>query len=259
MTFTLVADADLIWPVQGQTVTVDVDVFVDSIADLGAYEVGLEVTGGTSGVLELKEVKIEWFCVDGVDDGEPCATGSDCTSPGTCHPRSDYVFGEEAAHEAKSLIDKQVSNAKDSGGVSVQGQGYLATYTFQPCDGAEGVFTIAVKDNYDQACLNDSNGVLLASQGGATEVIGVGVDCLSDEHCDQIACQTGTCVNNACVYANAPQGTPCYDGQFCTFLDECDGNGACVGSWTPCLFPNTQCCENYNTCVCKTCPCLPQS
>ncbi len=97
-------------------------------------------------------------------------------------------------------------------GVLVQGQGYLATFTFQPSEGASGVFTIAVKDNYDQTFLNDSNGVLLASQGVQTEVIGVGVDCLSDQHCQQIACQAGTCIDNACIYGNAAQGTPCDDG-----------------------------------------------
>ncbi len=256
VTFTLVADTDLIYPEPGVPVTVHVDVFVDSVADLGAYEVGLQVTGGTSGMLELQEVKIEKLCVGGVDDGEPCTSGSDCTAPGTCDPRSDYVFGQEAATDAKSLIDKQLSNAKQSGGVSVQGQGYLATYTFQPSEGAEGVFTIAVKDNYDQTFLNDSNGVLLASTGGSTEVIGVGVDCLTDAHCGQIACQTGSCINYACVYDNAAQGTPCDDGVFCTLTDECDGNGACVGSGDPCSLP-LRCCEFPPQCVCRTCTCLP--
>ncbi len=257
VTFTLVADTVLIYPEPGVPVTVDVDVFVDSVADLGAYEVGLQVTGGTSGMLELQEVKIEKFCVGGPDDGEPCTTGSDCTTPGTCDPRSDYVFGQEAATDARSLTDMQLSNAKDTGGVSVQGQGYLATYTFQPSEGASGVFTIAVKDNYDQTFLNDSNGVLLASDGSETEVIGVGVDCLSDAHCEQIACQTGTCIDNACIYGNAAQGTPCDDGQFCTATDECDGNGACVGSGGPCGFP-LQCCELSSSCICRTCSCLPE-
>ncbi len=249
VTFTLLADTDLIYPEEGVTVTVDVVVYIDSVSDLGAYEVGLKVTGGTAGQLLLQEVKIEKFCVGGVDDGEPCTTGSDCTAPGTCDPRSDYVFGEEATRDAKSLTDKQLSNAKETGGVSVQGQAYLATYTFQPSEGAAGVFTIAVKDNYDQTFLIDSNGVLLASAGGATEVIGVGVDCLSDEHCEQIACQTGSCIDYACVYDNAPQGTPCDDGLFCTLTDECDGNGACVGTGDKCTQPmRPECCESEDRC-----------
>ncbi len=248
VTFTLVAKDDLIDP----TEAVVVDVYIDSPSsvDVGAYEVRLEVTGGISGDLCLQEAKvIKKLCAGGTDDGEPCTTAGDCAAPGTCDPRPDYIFGEETAVEARSLVTKQLSNAKEAGGVSVQGQKYLATYTFQPCNGATGVFNISVKEDYDLSFLNDSAGVLLASTGGETQVVGVGVDCLTDAHCGQIACQTGTCINNACVYDNAPQGTPCDDGLFCTLTDECDGNGACVGTGDKCTLPrNPECCESEDRC-----------
>lgn len=101
------------------------------------------------------------------------------------------------------------------------------------------MFCISVKDNSDLAFLNDSTGQLLASIPGETEVVGVGVDCFDDSHCEQIACQTGTCVNYECVYDNATQGTACDDGQFCTATDECDGDGARVGTGDPCGNPKT--------------------
>ena len=67
--------------------------------------------------------------------------------------------------------------------------------------------------------------------------------------------QTAECINYECIYDNAPEGTPCDDGQYCTLTDECDGNGACVGSGSPCPAKNPKCCENTEQCVCATCEC----
>ena len=83
--------------------------------------------------------------------------------------------------------------------------------------------------------------MLRASAGGHTEVVGVGVACVDDSHCEQIACETRTCIDYACTYVNAAQGTPCEDGTFCTDTNECYGNGACVGSGTPCALPLSAC------------------
>ena len=78
--------------------------------------------------------------------------------------------------------------------------------------------------------------------------------------CVPIVCQGVACTNYECIYTNVTQGTPCDDGQYCTATDECDGNGICVGSGTPCgggRFP--QCCEFTDSCICATCDCLPEA
>jgi len=253
--FTLVADDDIVAPGEGVIIHVYMD--ASSSIDIGAYEIRLDVTGGTSGSLELQKAS-QRLCVGGASDGRPCDDGDDCPDPGACQLPSDFVFGEEAGIKAASPMTNQLSNARGNVGDPVQGQKYLATYRFQPSGGATGVFTFAVVDDYDLSFFNDSDGVLLASQSGATEVVGVGVDCLNDSHCEQLACRTGTCVDNACIYDNAPQGTPCNDGLFCTATDECDGNGACVGSGTPCGMHYPKCCDGESQCICSTCPCSEQ-
>ena len=48
--------------------------------------------------------------------------------------------------------------------MSVQAQGYPGASAFQPSYGATGAFCIVVKDSYDFSFLNDSGGVLLASE-----------------------------------------------------------------------------------------------
>ncbi len=228
--FTIVADTEFIDP----GYPVNVDVFIGPTGDLGAYEVALEVTGGTSGELRLKSITID-------------------------EERPDYVFAGQS--DITSVLDKRGARAGGSlagEGVEVVATGYLATFTYQPSGGANGVFNIAVKPGYDVAILNDRKGVLLPAQPGATEVIGVGIDCFDDTDCADIVCQTGTCTNNECVYTNIAQGTPCDDGQFCTASDECDGNGICVGTGTACPVKFPQCCEFNNTCICLTCICLPE-
>ena len=84
----------------------------------------------------------------------------------------------------------------------------------------------------------------------------MGIDCFDTGDCAEIACQTGECIDYECIYTNLAQGTPCDDGQYCTLTDECDGNGTCIGSGTPCDLPfKPQCCEGNDQCICSTCLC----
>ncbi|MHC4696635.1 MAG: S8 family serine peptidase [Planctomycetota bacterium] len=224
-TFTLVPSDDII----GLGESVDVDVFVDSVDDLGAFELAMEVTGGTSGELTLTAITVD-------------------------SQRQDYVFEGQTAYEARNMTKATLSNSLESGSVQVQGSGYLATYTYQPTSGASGVFTIAVKGGED-SFLNNGVGVMLGTQTGDTDVIGVGIDCFDTADCAEIACQTATCTDYECIYSNVPQGTPCDDGLYCTATDECNGSGTCVGSGTPCGPKNPQCCETAPHCICDTCLC----
>jgi hypothetical protein len=53
--------------------------------------------------------------------------------------------------------------------------------------------------------------------------------CSDDDLCTSDVCTAGVCSN-----PNAPSGTACDDGAFCTATDRCDGAGSCLGSGTPC-------------------------
>ncbi len=227
--FTLQSDSEFIGPAD----PLNVDVFIGPTADLGGYEVALEVTGGTSGELLLESITID-----------------------SSHP--DYVFaGKSNISSAFDTDGERMSTSLQDEGVEVVASGYLATFTYQPSGGAYGVFNIVMKPGYDVAILNDSQGVLLPLQTADTEVIGVGIDCIVDADCDNIPCQTAACTNYECSYTSIAQGTPCDDGQFCTATDECDGNGTCVGSGTPCWSKFPQCCEDNNICICTSCTCPP--
>ncbi len=55
--------------------------------------------------------------------------------------------------------------------------------------------------------------------------------CSSDAACDLLTrgCSSGICAQGLCVAGAAPDGTPCDDGNSCTFADACFG-GSCVGA-----------------------------
>ncbi len=58
---------------------------------------------------------------------------------------------------------------------------------------------------------------------------------------DQCYEAQGTCVDGACEYAPLAEETPCDDGDLCTDLDECDGQGHCLGSPVFCHLPDPEC------------------
>jgi len=68
-------------------------VYVDSVEDLGAIELALEVSGGTSGALELTAITVD-------------------------SQRQDYVFESCTAYQAKNLTKGSLSNALETGCIS---------------------------------------------------------------------------------------------------------------------------------------------
>lgn len=60
-----------------------------------------------------------------------------------------------------------------------------------------------------------------------------GEDCslIETATCLVAVCNTGQVPGpiNTCVVVNAPKGTSCDDGKFCTIADQCDGEGSCTG------------------------------
>ena len=196
-----------------------VDVFTAATDELGAYEVALEVTGGTAGTLVLADIDV---------DAE----------------RSDYVFGSATTIIVKNVAEGRVGVVREGGGMEITGTKYLATFVYQPASGASGVFEVALKGD-GASFLNDGNGNLLAVTLGSEEVVGVGIDCWETWHCnDNNQCTTDACVNYECVFTNSTQGTSCNDGLFCTATDTCNGNGQCTGTGSPCT--RTQWCNEFS-------------
>ena len=221
-TFTLVAGSPFVPAGEG----VDIEVFIGTLADLGGYQVTLEVSGGTSGALVLADVTVD-----------------------STHP--DYVFNGQTTVPSADVPHGRVGNALigTPSGLPVSGPGYLATFSYVPCESATGDFHVSVVVGED-TLLMDSSATRLAYNGGSCTVIGVGIDCHVDADCDDSNdCTIDTCVNNTCTFSNTASGTACDDGLFCTSASECDGNGTCVGSGSPCPSRFPVCCELTERCV----------
>ncbi len=218
--FTLVADTDLI----EQSELVSVDVFIDAADDLAACQVSLVVTGGDMGSLDLEELIL--------DD-----------------QRQDYVFGEATKYPIHDLERERFATAKASGSVDVTESAYLGTFTFRASQDASGVFMVSVRGG-EYSKLLDEDAARIATDAGEGVLIGCEVECVDDSHCnDTNICTYDTCIDTVCVYDPKPFGTSCNDRLWCTVVDECDGQGTCVGSGLPCrTFPQV-CCESLKTCI----------
>ena len=195
-----------------------VDVFTGAVDELAAYEIALEVTGGTAGNLILTDIIVD-------------------------NTRADYVFGTATSIIAKTVAEGRVGVLRDDGGIAVTATKNVATFVYQPESGASGVFTITLKGD-GASLLNDGHGMQYPVTLGSDEVVGVGVDCWLQWHCnDNNACTTDACVNYECVFTNAAPGAACNDGHFCTATDTCNGSGICTGTGNPC--PPTQWCNEF--------------
>ena len=257
-TFTLVASQLLLLP----EMPLDIHVFTSAVADLGAYEIALDTSGGTSGTLVLTDIFIEHVCVGGgANDGDVCTDPTDCASPGVCVPRPDYVFGSLGSSMAEDLISARYVRALNDGGIAVADPGYLATFRYEGALGAEGVFSISVRPGDDVSFMNDSNVLLIPTAPSQAVSIGMGVDCFTDVDClNPNPCKTVSCVANQCIFGDAPSGTSCDDGAYCTPNDTCNGSGTCVGGGARCkTAPNNVCCEATQSCYNGVFPFCPLS
>jgi len=214
--FTLVPTGGLIEAGQ----TVDVEVFIDSVDDLMAYEASLEVTSGDTGELTLTDVIVD-------------------------HTRQDWAFVAASGVTKDGVVSRRQALAAANGGVPVTGPAYLATFSYQASVDASGTFQVSVRTGQDILILNDSDGQPYETDPGIGTSIEVTIECLTNPDCDDDNdCTIDACVNYECFNDNASQGAPCDDGLFCTPNDECDGNGTCVGSGIRC--PKGQWCDEIN-------------
>ncbi|MBI4719132.1 MAG: hypothetical protein HY763_15130 [Planctomycetes bacterium] len=211
--------------------TATIEVFVDSVANLGAYEtaVVLTPTTGSTGTLTLEALTIETT-------------------------RADFAFGAQSVVSGSNLTDGKAGAALVSGsGISVTGPAYLATYTYRASTDAVGVWEVTASD---EAYLLDGAAARVECFAGNVEYIRVGVECTLDGHCDDgNQCTSDACVSGTCAHTNLPNGTLCDDGLFCTKTDKCNGSGVCVGGYkTPCTGTD-HCCEDFDACFPEEIPC----
>ncbi len=113
--------------------TVDVHVFASGIKDLRAYEVKLNVDGGTDGELTLADLRIDT-------------------------DRDDYVFSGLKEVHATDLSGSRIGGALVSGAIDAVAPVYLGTYTFQTSARAAGVFGVSVEMGNGTPILMDSKG-----------------------------------------------------------------------------------------------------
>ncbi len=257
-TFVLVPDLEFIDPGD----LVNVDVFIDTVSDLGAFGVELAASGGDAGTLTLESVTIDSI-------------------------RTDFAFYGESIMPMSNLAGARVGAiVQGVGGVAITTPAYLATFSYRASMDAVGGFSINVVDPFDSFLSNSLAQVVESSFGDGTG-IGVDVACFLDSQCDDSVdctddvCTSGVCVNtnddtNACTDGNdctddvctagvcvstnddtnactdetectddscssgvcvsvqSAQGTACDDGLFCSAFDQCDASGACVGALQRC-------------------------
>ncbi|MCH8146979.1 MAG: hypothetical protein IH987_03170 [Planctomycetes bacterium] len=242
--FLMVADHEVIDPDE----QVVIDVHVEPALDVGVYEVSLEVSGGTTGSLDLTSMTVN-------------------------KARSDYIFGTSSVADAVDDAGGRLAAAMTDGtGVDVTtANDYLGTFTFTASSDAGGVFEVKVRP-IAEAYLSDSNVDPIGTSSGDSLFIGVDVECVIDAHCDDLDectddacvifvcqntnnfcddandCTSDTCNAGVCEHSNEPPGTPCEDGQFCTTPDTCNNKGACIGGPNdPCL-PTEICIEFLDVC-----------
>jgi len=260
---------------------VDIDVYVDAAADLGGYQLAIDVTGGTTG-----SVTLESMLVDDL--------------------RTDYAFYSVSNISAVSDVAGQIGAASMTGsGIELTAPAYLGTFQVRASADAGGVFHVTFRAIDENFLMDGAANALTDTITGDGIYIGVDVDCTVDAQCDDgndctddtcdagfctnvnddtnactdgndctdDACNAGvcesvnddtnactdgndctadTCSAGACISTNEPVGTPCNDGLFCTETDTCDGAGTCVGTGNPC--PRGEICsEPMDTCL----PSLP--
>ena len=99
---------------------VNVDIYVSGAVDLRTFQVTFDISGGTSGSLEVDEMVID-------------------TS------RADYVFGTLQKIEAADTSGKRVGGVLFGGGVDATEMSYLGTARLRPTDDAAGIFRIGTK------------------------------------------------------------------------------------------------------------------
>lgn len=122
---TLVPDTNQIEPGQ----VVEVKAFIDGAVDLRAYQVAVDVTGGTQGEVTVKDIFVD-----------------------TNHP--DWVFSELQAVSAANRPGARLMGALYNGGINVDERKYAGTIVLEASPTARGAFVIGLRQNTETTLRN---------------------------------------------------------------------------------------------------------
>lgn len=109
------------------------DVFVQNVPNLRTYQVKLQATGGTSGALNMTDVRID-------------------------ESRPDFVFAEEEAIKAADHGGSRLGGTLfNISAVEVNAPKYVGTWKFRPTPDAAGMFQIQILTNGESFISNAQN------------------------------------------------------------------------------------------------------
>jgi len=122
---TLVPDSNRIEPGQ----TVEVKAFVDGATDLRAYQVAVDITGGTQGSFTIKDMFVD-----------------------SNHP--DWVFADMQAVSAANRTGGRLMGALYTGGTNVSSRKYAGTIILEASTDALGSFSIGLRQTQETTLRN---------------------------------------------------------------------------------------------------------
>lgn len=125
-----------------------VDVFVQGVANLRSYQVGLVTSGGESGTLVGERVKI-------------------------ARTRPDFVFTELNAVFVDDYVGGPLGAVLIDGVVDKPAPAYLGTYAFRPSPDASGTFEVTV-DTGGKTLFADGNSQMIEFRTGPAALINIG-------------------------------------------------------------------------------------
>jgi len=126
-----------------------VDVFVQGATNLRSYQIGVVVTGGTSGELLRDELRIETT-------------------------RPDFIFGDREAISAADQVGGRLAGVLVDGGVNRPAASYLGTYSFHPSPNAAGTFQVSI-DTGPKSFLADVGNEMVEFRTAPAALINIGL------------------------------------------------------------------------------------
>jgi hypothetical protein len=122
-----------------------VEVFVQGVTNLRAYQIGLVVSGGQGGELVRELVEID-------------------------KTRADFVFGNLQSIAADDQVGGRLGGVLMDGGVDRATPAYLGTYAFRPSPGAAGTFEVAIDTGEKSFLANEHSETFEFRTGPAAQI-----------------------------------------------------------------------------------------
>ncbi len=129
--------------------TIIVDAFIDSAVDLRAYQVAVEITGGTAGQVAIKDMLVD-------------------------NARPDWVFAGQQAVNAANRVGGRMMGALYSGGINVAERKYAGTIVLEASADAFGSFTIKLREDHQQTTMKNPDNISIAFAASLPQTIVVG-------------------------------------------------------------------------------------